>query len=249
MALAMKFLGKPYPETANEIDRILSNQKFEPDKPRPDMTDDQRRAALREVAAKTVKLERGCLADVYLTARGCKQHTYPKSLRFAAQIKDGEGGLRPALVATVQAHTGENVTLHRTFLRPDGLAKAEMASPRKLMPGTIPKGSAVRLSDYTGGPLGIAEGIETAMSAMILFGLPAWAALNAKLLSEWIPPERCREVAIFGDHDPKFAGQAAAYQLAHRLAVSGIDVTVHIPRQEGKDWNDELLASYKRKAA
>jgi putative DNA primase/helicase len=227
---------------------MLGNQKFDPDKPKAEMSDDQRKAALREVAAKTVRIERGCLADLYLTARGCREHTYAKSLRFAPQLRDGEGGTRPALVATVQAHTGENVTLHRTFLRPDGLAKAEMACPRKLMPGPVPKGSAVRLSDYTGGPLGIAEGIETAMSAMILYSLPVWAALNTSLLAEWIPPEGCDDIAIFGDNDENFAGHAAAYALAHRLRGMGKEVTVHFPTTVGRDWNDEILAQ-RRKVA
>jgi len=248
IALAMKFTGKTYPEIASEIDRMLGNQKFDPDKPKAEMSDDQRKAALREVAAKTVRIERGCLADLYLTARGCREHTYAKSLRFAPQLRDGEGGTRPALVATVQAHTGENVTLHRTFLRPDGLAKAEMACPRKLMPGPVPKGSAVRLSDYTGGPLGIAEGIETAMSAMILYSLPVWAALNTSLLAEWIPPEGCDDIAIFGDNDENFAGHAAAYALAHRLRAMGKEVTVHFPTTVGRDWNDEILAMRKKVA-
>jgi putative DNA primase/helicase len=248
IALAMKFTGKTYPEIASEIDRMLGNQKFDADKPKAEMSDDQRKAALREVAAKTVRIERGCLADLYLTARGCREHTYAKSLRFAPQLRDGEGGTRPALVATVQAHTGENVTLHRTFLRPDGLAKAEMACPRKLMPGPVPKGSAVRLSDYTGGPLGIAEGIETAMSAMILYSLPVWAALNTSLLAEWIPPEGCDDIAIFGDNDDNFAGHAAAYALAHRLRGMGKEVTVHFPTTVGRDWNDEILAM-RRKVA
>jgi putative DNA primase/helicase len=248
IALAMKFTGKTYSEIASEIDRMLGNQKFDADKPKAEMTDDQRKAALREVAAKTVRIERGCLADLYLTARGCREHTYAKSLRFAPQLRDGEGGTRPALVATVQAHTGENVTLHRTFLRPDGLAKAEMACPRKLMPGPVPKGSAVRLSDYTGGPLGIAEGIETAMSAMILYSLPVWAALNTSLLAEWIPPEGCDDIAIFGDNDENFAGHAAAYALAHRLRGMGKEVTVHFPTTAGRDWNDEILAM-RRKVA
>jgi putative DNA primase/helicase len=248
IALAMKFTGKSYPEAATEIDKILGNQKFDPDKPKAEMTDEQRKAALREVAAKTVRIERGSLADVYLTARGCREFAYPKSLRFAPQLRDGEGAVRPALVATVQAHTGENVTLHRTFLRPDGLAKAEMASPRKLMPGSVPKGSAVRLSDYTGGPLGIAEGIETALSAMILYDMPVWAALNTSLLAEWIPPEGCEDIAIFGDNDDSFAGHAAAYALAYRLRGMGKDVTLHFPTTTGRDWNDELLAK-QRKAA
>lgn len=241
MDLAMKFTGKAFPEIASEIDVLLGNKKFEVDKPAPVMTDEARLAALREVAALSVKLVPGSLADTYFASRGIGEKVYHKSLRFVPSLRDGEGGVRPCIIATVQDADGENVTLHRTFLAPDGRAKASMASPRKLMPGSLPDGCAVRLSDWTGGPLGIAEGIETAMSASALYDLPVWAAINANMLEKWIPPKGCEEVAVFGDHDKKFGGQAAAFRLAHRLAVKGLNVTVHIPEMEGHDWNDALL--------
>ncbi len=241
MDLAMKYTSRSFVEVAAEVDAILGNNKIEPDQIRPDMTEAQRRAALRELAQQTARVASGDLVDKYLTARGVGQVVYPRALRFAASVRDGEGALRPAMVATVQALDGSNATLHRTFLRPDGMAKAEMASPRKLMPGTLPDGAAIHLSEYSGGPLGIAEGIETALSAVELFDMPVWAAINARNLSLWLPPEGCIEVAIFADNDPKFAGHAAAWALAHRLSVKGIEVSVHVPEVVGEDWNDVLL--------
>jgi len=241
MDLAMKFTGKTFPEIASEIDMLLGNKKFEPDQVRPPMSEDDRLSALRAVSAQSVKLTQSTLGHAYFVSRGIGEIAYPKSLRFVPALRDGEGGVRPCVLATVQGPDGENVTLHRTFLRADGLAKADMPSPRKLMPGPIPDGSCVALSDYTGGPLGIAEGIETAMSASRLYDLPVWAAINAGMMEKWNPPEGCDEVAVFGDHDAKFGGQAAAYRLAHRLAVKGLSVTVHIPQIEGHDWNDALL--------
>lgn len=107
------------------------------------------------------------------------------------------------------------------------------------MPGTVPNGSAVRLSDVSP-VMGIAEGIETALAASDRFELPVWAALNANLLAEWEPPFGVTEVAIFGDNDTNFTGQAAAYQLARRLARKNITASVHIPSQIGTDWADEV---------
>lgn len=245
--LAMAYTKKPFYVIAKEIDAMLGNGAFKPDVPKPDLSEAQREAALREVAALTKKIKKGDLADIYLTARGVGEATYFKTLRFAPALKDGEGQIRPCLVATVQNAEGKNITLHRTFLSKDGLTKAQMECPRKLMPGPLPAGSAVRLSDYEEGPLGIAEGIETALSASSLFSIPVWAAINAQNMTKWTPPDGCTEVAVFGDNDKTFTGQATAFQLANKLTNAGFDVTVHLPHTVGFDWNDELLFREKRR--
>jgi putative DNA primase/helicase len=241
MKLAMCFTGKAFPEVAAQIDRMVGNIK-PGEAPNPDLTEEDRRQILRQTYAATKPVVPGDLADAYLTSRGVGEVIYPSALRFGAALRDGEGGVRPALVAMVGLHgQAKFVSMHRTFLRPDGLAKAEMAAPRKLMPGHLAYGACVMLTEYTGGALGIAEGIETAMSASALYELPVWAAINATMLAKWIPPEGCDEVAIFGDNDPKFGGQSAAFTLAHRLACKGVSVSVHIPPQIGIDWNDALM--------
>lgn len=237
--LAMKYTDKSFGEVASEIDRIVGNVKA--DAPaRPPMTDEQRVRALRSVWADSRPVVKGDLVDKYLSSRGIGEVVYPKALRFSAALKDGEGGVRPCMIALVGVYGEKPCTLHRTYLRPDGLAKAEMGAPRKLMPGEIPDGVCVQLSEWTGGPLGIAEGIETAMAASALYEIPVWSAINANLMAKWFPPADCTEVAVFGDNDPKYGGQAAAYALAHKLAVKGVDVTVHIPSVEGQDWADVL---------
>ncbi|WP_246102645.1 toprim domain-containing protein [Methylobacterium terricola] len=86
-----------------------------------------------------------------------------------------------------------------------------------MIPGTIPAGAAIRLFDH-GPVLGIAEGVETALAAASLFGILCWAAINSTLLAKWEPPPNVETVIVFGDSDASFAGQAAAYALAHRLS-------------------------------
>jgi putative DNA primase/helicase len=247
MKLACEFTGKPFPDVAAQIDRVLGNVKTDA-APRPPMTEEQRRQALRAVWAETQPVKPGDLAHTYLAARHIDEVIYPKALRFAPAIRDGEGGIRPALVALVGLWGEKPCTIHRTFLRPDGKAKAEMPAPRKLMPGDLPDGACVQLSDWTqSGTLGIAEGIETALSASAMFGLPVWAAINSAMLAKWCPPAGCEGVSIFADNDPKFGGQAAAYRLAHRLAVKGLPVTIHVPPAVGTDWAD-VWAERKRAA-
>jgi len=237
MKLALEYTGRPFQEVAAEIDGMLGNIK--PEAARPEIDPEKRRDLLRDTYKATRRVERGDLVHRYLTSRGVEEYTYPDALRFAEKLRDGEGGIRPCMVAMVSGPDGKPVTMHRTFLKPDGSGKAEMTAPRKLMPGDLPEGACVRIGDYVaGGALGIAEGIETALSAAAMYDMQVWAAINSTMLRKWLPPEGCTDVAIFGDNDAKFGGQAAAYHLAHRLAVKGVSVTVHIPDRVGMDWND-----------
>ncbi len=242
MKLAIEYTGKSFADVARLIDDMVGNVKADAP-PRPAMTDDQRRDALKRTYLDTQEVQPGDLVHKYLATRGVDDLIYAPSIRFAPKLRDGEGGIRPAMVAMVGVPgQGKFVSMHRTFLKPDGSGKAEMAAPRKMMPGDLPEGACVMLSDYTpGGPLGIAEGIETALAASAIYGIPVWSAINTAILKKWWPPEGCTEVAIFGDNDPKFGGHAAAWTLAHRLSVKGIEATVHIPDQPGKDFNDILM--------
>jgi putative DNA primase/helicase len=154
--------------------------------------------------------------------------------------KDGEADSRhPAMVAVLQGPDGRPASLHRTYLTADG-CKAAVARPRCLMEGKISKGAAVRLMAYAD-VLGIAEGIETALAAATLFGVPCWAGTNTTILAHWIPPEDAAEIVIFADNDPKYGGQAAAYTLAHRIAVRDRRVRIETPADAGTDWNDVLI--------
>src|SRR5690606_25516486 len=133
---------------------------------------------------------------------------------------------------------GDLAGMQRTFLTEDG-QKAPMRNPR-LTIGKLPDGGAVRLVrlEPKHSALGIAEGVETALSAAALFGVPCWAALNSGRLSVWEPPEGFKNIVIFGDNDANKDGQKAAYTLANRLELKGILTQVEIPPDVGTDWND-----------
>lgn len=250
MKLACEFTGEEFTTLAPRIDEMLGNIKA--DTARPKMDDDTRKRALREVYTASRSMAPGDLADTYLRSRGLGEQIYPEALRFASSLRDGDGGVRPCMVAMIGVH-GETdakgrqryLSMHRTFLRPDGKAKAEMERPRKLMPGELEDGACAMLSDWNGGPIGIAEGIETAMSASRMFSIPVWAAISSRMLARWIPPEGADEIAIFGDNDRSAAGHAAGYALLHRLRVSktwrDVPSTIHFPAKVGTDFNDELM--------
>lgn len=242
LQLALAVTGRSFKDLAGEIDVMLGNIKT--DGPvKAMLSEDDRRRALVGVWAATSPVVPGDLVHRYLASRGLDEVVYPKALRFGQCLPDGECGVRPCMVALVGRHGEAKFdTMHRTFLKPDGSGKAEMEAPRKLMPGELQAGACVALSEWGGsGSLGIAEGIETALSASALFDMPVWAAVNANMLAKWWPPEGCEEVAVFIDHDKNFTGHAAGYRLANRLAMRGVPVTVHCPDPAGSDWNDVLM--------
>lgn len=251
MRLAMEFTGLPFGDVAARIDGMLGNIKPESGPVRQEMSEDERKGMLRSAVGETVPVQPGDLVHAYLSSRHIAERIYPPALRFGARMRDGEGGVRPCMVALVGVHGEKDEkgrqryrTLHRTFLSPDGQGKAEMASPRKLMPGPVPDGACVMLSDWPGyGPIGIAEGIETAMSASALFNIPVWAAINATMMEKWLPPAGADEVAIFADNDENYRGLRAGAILANKLKTrpeyEGLTINLHLPKQPGTDWADE----------
>jgi putative DNA primase/helicase len=107
------------------------------------------------------------------------------------------------------------------------------------MAGRPLKTAAVRLSCVET-TIGVAEGIETALTASIRFGVPVWAATNAVLLEAWVPPQGVKRVLIAGDNDESYTGQSAAFNLARRLVRDGYAVEIQIPREAGTDWADTV---------
>jgi putative DNA primase/helicase len=166
-------------------------------------------------------------------------HAHPNVEYF----EDGKRvGRYPALLAEIRDVAGELVSLHVTYLE----AGRKLAKPdaRKILsPLAGREGCAVRLHPATD-ELGIAEGIETALSAATLDGLPVWAALNTSLLARFEPPSGVARLRIYADRDE--AGLTAAIRLGERLQ-GRVRFEVRTPTAPAKDWNDVLLKHAMRK--
>lgn len=236
--LVAAWKGVTWPEAARLVDEVLGNERVTIDAPKRELTPDEIRSRCKKVVALTKRVRKGDPVDAYLTSRGIGLDEYPLSLGTAQALPYDRSTSHPAMVAVITAPDGKNVSLHRTFL--NGTGKLDAPDCRKLMPGRLPKGCAVRLKPL--GPsdqvLGVAEGIETALSASALFGIPVWATLNTSMMRTFVPPVGIRELIICCDNDENGAGQAAADAL--RRSLSGLVVTIRIPPTVGTDWNDEL---------
>lgn len=241
--LLMRLRDEDFKSVANAVRAAAGHAEIAKTPSQREWTDAERRKALNELWRSGRPIEDGDVVDRYLKCRGIVLDETPRNLRrIDACAVSRVPGIRtlPAMIAMVSDPEGNAATLHRTYLG-EG-KKADIDSPRRLMPGPVPRGSAVRLFEVEEGRLGIAEGIETALSAAILYEMPVWAALNAAMLEHFEPPKGISELAIFGDNDASYVGQAAAFCLARRLSAS-IEVTVNLPTKEGEDFNDALRRS------
>jgi hypothetical protein len=212
----------------------------------PDATNlDQRKAQQRADAEKRAAQAKrvwqeaqpiaGTLAETYLRGRGITA-PLPATLRFHPQCWHGPTARRlPAMVAAVQG--AGSPAVHRTWLRADGLGKADI-DPPKAMLGAV-TGGAVRLADGFG-PLVVAEGIETALSlASGLLRTPAtvWAALSTSGIRGLHLSPTASRLTIAPDGDAP--GREAANALAERAHALGWQVSL-LPAPDGRDWNDIL---------
>lgn len=176
----------------------------------------------------------GTIAESYLRGRGITC-PLPDTLRFDPQCWHATAKRYPALVALVDG--GAGFAVHRTYLRDDGSAKADVTPPKAML-GAV-QGGAVRLSDGTG-PLVVAEGIETALSLSSgLLRTPAtvWAALSTSGMRGAHLPDTPGRLTIAPDGDK--AGREAANALAARAHALGWQVSL-LPAPDGRDWNDIL---------
>jgi putative DNA primase/helicase len=191
----------------------------------------------------------GTLVETYLRSRGIVM-PIPATLRFHGGTKHARGTFGPAMIALVTRGTdGAPLAIHRTFLARDGACKAPI-DPAKMMFGPC-CGGAVRLGPITDRLL-VAEGIESALSAMQATGQTAWAALSAMQATgqaAWAAlstsglrtlelPVEARDVVVLADGDEP--GEAAAHDAARRWKRGERRVRIARPPR-GFDFNDVLL--------
>lgn len=239
LSLLMCCKGLSYQDACQEVERVAGSAQPDPPRPNPQQGAANRMARIKQ---KLKAAEAGDEVTAYLASRGLR--VPPKGIGKAELPYFENGNRTPvgvftAMVGKVVAPGGGVPAFHLTFL--DGGKKAGVDSPRKVQ-GTLPHGCAIPLFDPAE-EMGIAEGIETALASEELFKVPVWAAINEGNLRTFVPPEGTKVLHIFGDKDPGYAGQAAAYDLAQRLHKKGIECDVHIPTLAGKcDWNDVLVS-------
>lgn len=160
----------------------------------------------------------------------------------------------PAMVGAIRLSDGTLSGLHITYLQDSGTGWRKLSAnhpqtgeplPAKKMhsryAGAL-KGAAVPLyrAPDESGRIAVAEGIENALAAREMFGLPVYAAASAWGLRNVDLPPDTQSLYIVSDNDDNQTGQQAAAVLTRRAIKAGVRVGIWTPPTAGRDVLDEL---------
>lgn len=183
----------------------------------------------------------GTPAEQYLRRRAIPMSS--RALRFHPRAPLGCGKLavfRPALIAALHERS-DFVALQRTFLDAHEPRRArDLANPRRML--GRPGRGAVILAPATD-RLGLAEGIETALSAMILLGIPVWATLGNERFGHIAIPDTVTRLILLPDNDR--GGRIGVARALDAYVAPGRTIETLWPPAGFNDWNDTLRAGGK----
>jgi putative DNA primase/helicase len=173
----------------------------------------------------------GTPASLYLARRGLAALSAVLRYLPASACPDIPATADGALVAALSDDAGSVRAVQLTYVTEDG-QKANAVPVRQTF-GSM-RGTAVQLRPCQD-TLGIAEGVETALSAGLLHQVPVWAVCGRRLGDAPVPATVHR-VIFFADHDSP--GLSAAEDARLKMMAQGLDVSICVPPIAGQDWND-----------
>ncbi|MFP5074560.1 toprim domain-containing protein [Neisseria sp. WLZKY-1] len=274
--LIMLVFGYSFTESVNQVSALLGMARPSENRPAPRIAPAAAPKAERDKLPELAALFDAAapLADspaaLYLKGRGlsdglfmqCADLRCHPALPYWTQRggKPERIGSFPALLAAVRTPDGTLQGLHKTYLQADGRGgfckfagihpDTGEALPAKKMATRYAgafTGAAVHLgSPDAQGRIIAAEGIETALAAWQLFGIPAIAALSAHGLQSLQWPSETQTLLIAADNDHSQTGKKAAEALTRRAARAGIGGGVWQPENPESDaldvWNERNKA-------
>ena len=254
------FGGCDWRDVKNELRRqgLLAehertSRRREVSKPLPSQSGDRTPTAEAKTLGKIKRLLNeaqpieGTVGETYFREARRITIPIPPSIRFHPSLpywtigdndKPTVLGEWPALLCSIVDASGNLIGIERIYLEHDGSGKARLPDRLKAKKGIgHKKGGRVELG-AAGTQLGLAEGIETALSATQLFGDPCWAALGGQNLKSFVIPPLVTHFILFADNGD--AGRKLARDAACEFERKGRPTWLVYPKPEFGDFNDQL---------
>jgi|SRR5471030_637313 len=231
----------------NEVDRIIGNsfdRSQVPVKKLESEVSSERDLVIRHFSA--MPPLRGTLGETYLNKRGINTMPSADATRYCQSQRVGNGNTYQALWSLATDNKANLCYLHRTLLDGDRKANVDVAKKQKALQDKSVLEHAVSVAIRlfpVASTLGIAEGIETALSCKQLYGVNTWSVINATFMEKFRVPAGVQHLVIFADMDKHTAtGQAAAFACARSNLNAKNDlqkITIRWP--DNGDFNDLII--------
>lgn len=237
--LLQESTGRDFKTLADEIDRVFGNDNREYEAPK---VNDRLQNTINRF--RQIDKIAGTDGEAYLNSRGITQLPTGGVKFSTSEHHTDEGRNYQALFAIASNEYSEAIQRHVTYL--DGSKKADIERNKKMLSLQEYSGSiAVKLFPQRS-TLGIAEGIETALSAHQLYKMPVWSTLNATIMKKFKAPAGVDTLVIYADNDKNGTGLNAAFECGNKNLLSKNDVKrVIIKWPELPDFNDMLTSGCK----
>ncbi|WP_439412948.1 DUF7146 domain-containing protein [Enterobacter ludwigii] len=235
--------NKTFSALCAEVDQLLGNDYRREKIPAHSSAAKLRQRAISKFS-KLLPLN-GTNGAGYLRQRGINKLP-AEAIRFCEKQRHA-GRIYHALYALATDDKGELCYLHRTLLEGDRKAPlGESAKRQKSLQEDnyleYARSVAIRMFPISS-TLGIAEGIETALSCYQIYGVNTWAVMNSNFMKKFRVPAGVKHLIVFADMDKHSAtGQAAAFECAHANLLAKNDlVKVSVRWPDNGDFNDMLM--------
>lgn len=235
--------GKDFKTLAREVDQLIGNKYDGGNKNQqaPPETRETRSKVITKYS--TLPQLKETTAQRYLSSRGIFELP-DHHIRFNPEEKT-PFGIKQSIWSIATDDKGAGCYLHRTVL--DGEKKAEFNGNKRMLKLqeenylNFCQSIAIRMFPVSS-TLGIAEGIETALSCRQIYGCNTWSTLNAGFMRKFKAPKGVTHLIIFADRDDNGTGLSAAFECGNKNILSNNDIeTVSIRWPESGDFNDMLL--------
>ncbi|ARF49635.1 DUF7146 domain-containing protein [Pantoea stewartii] len=240
-----KTIGELFAEVDQIIGNVWQRDASAPQRQKQVTTVEQvRDAVLRKFSG--MQGLRDTPAQAYLSSRGIFTLPVPDASRYCPSQPLHAGGTFQAIWSLATDSKMNLCYLHRTLLDGDKKANVDMAKKQKKLQDDnyleYATSVAIRLFPVAS-TLGIAEGIETALSCKQLYGVNTWSVINANFMEKFLAPAGVTHLIIFTDMDRHTAtGHAKAFECAHKNLLAKNDVEkVTVRWCDGGDFNDLIM--------